>query len=199
VGYWDLKERSDGIGWGTSYRPGEKEINHALTAGARFHQEADLHEAYKAHEAGDDTLIDALVQKQLPEAADEDEVKHWKAELLELGAAGGASAAYTARKSVKNSGVHRIVKKIGPLDRLNEQYGLLPAYEHAYKRPMLQKADRAIWRMHHPLRDPFSPHVSPLEFNVTPELPSIRQRAGIDRRCRRKRALEHSFLRWLDH
>lgn len=125
----NLQERSDGVGWGTSYRPGEKEIGHVVTAIPRARATRDLTQAIEKAKGGDDRDLDAFLHNQRP--GDDKTARDKVKEELKIGADAATSAALytgtkTARRKVVNTGYKKMLDtKLGK--KANDSLGLKPS------------------------------------------------------------------------
>ena len=155
--------RSDAIGWGKSWRPGEKELNAALFSAPRTKHDMRLEEALKLSETDPETSaaqIDALLKKQDPHASDE-AIRHERNKLLEegaaLGSAGGSAAYYSAKRGAEEVLRTRAYRKFyeGPIgqSKIVQERDILRPIEFERFMPLEHRLDLWKAKIKHPLTD----------------------------------------------
>lgn len=205
---YHFKEDTDAMGWGTSWRPGNKELAAAALAIPRATQDREKAEAWNASLTHNDAPMKAYLTKYHPDLETDAEVKDRKHQILTEGkalASAGVLASYYGQKrswptragNAAWAGFQR-VPVVGPKaygfaekhGLTKERGNLFKDLNWAYRRPIAQKIERAKFRIQHPLvsgtNDPITGKVVP-DYTVPGvmshsklNIPSWRYRQHID-------------------
>lgn len=96
-----MQERSDAIGFGRSYRPGEEELNKLVTAIPREKRRRQMEAAIrKADETGDTSDIETILRED-DKYANGEKIGYIRDNLLVAGDAAAAASVYTGTRTVQ--------------------------------------------------------------------------------------------------
>lgn len=164
----NLQERSDAIGFGRSWRPGETEIGRVLTAVPRERKRIEMENALEKAAEGDDKDLEKLLREDNPYAND-NTISYLKDELGLVGDAAVASSIYagtrTAQRRIASKALEetRIGKWIDTKTSLSNSPWFNDAKNSLGRETMDWYAEKK-WMVKHPFSDP-KEQIGGIEWN----------------------------------